>query len=128
MLLIIIICLLLLFAFYFILINPIKKDSIEDSNSEDVKSDKSKYIFSFYQKIPNKKVISCDCKECQTWHTGQVQHKMICPIFRKKNPDLTFGEFMEYEGFGFSGVNDMDWPPFKMEYPQLKSPMPTSSS
>jgi hypothetical protein len=74
--------------------------------------------------INDKTIISCDCKELQTWHPGQVQHKMSCPIFRKRNPNLTFGEFMEKEGFDFPGVNDANWPPLKMEYPQLKSPMP----
>lgn len=121
MLVIIFISLLLLFILCFVFTNPMKKDRCEDASNN-----KSKNIFSFYQKIPNKNIISCECKESQTWHTGQVQHKMICPIFRKRNPSLTFGEFMEYEGFGFPGVNDADWPPLKMEYPQLKSPMPTS--
>src|SRR5580692_212446 len=106
MFIVILICLLLILALCFVFTNPITKDI-----DEELHDDKSTKMFSFYQKTPNKTIISCNCKESQTWHTGQVQHMMVCPIFREKNPDLTFGEFMEKEGFGYPGVNAADWPP-----------------
>ncbi len=51
---------------------------------------------------------SCDCPELATWHGGQVQHKLKCPIFCGLNPSLTVKQFLEYEGFPTD--KDQEWP------------------
>jgi len=45
------------------------------------------------------KIISCGCEELQTWHPGQVDHKLKCPIFKSLNPTITKEELLKYEGF-----------------------------
>jgi hypothetical protein len=106
MLVVILICLLLLFVLCFVFTTPLTKDASEDLNenlNEDFQDNESK-----------KRIVSCECEELATWHPGCVQHKMSCPIFRERNPGLTFGEFVKDEGFGYPGSGNADWPPLVM--------------
>ncbi len=52
-------------------------------------------------------IISCGCKELETDHPGRVEHKSKCRKFKYLNPDLSFKQFMKYEGFD---TEKNDWP------------------
>ena len=53
-------------------------------------------------------IYSCRCRELATWHMGQIEHKLKCPVFRRLNPSLTVKQFYRKEGFDVQ--KDSPWP------------------
>jgi len=69
-----------------------------------------KKIDNFHSKLNNNiKVISCNCKVLSSpGHMNHITHKILCPIFRKLNPHISYEQFMRSEGF--PGTIDCTWP------------------
>ena len=53
----------------------------------------------FNKESKSKPFISCECRELQTGHQYQVEHKLKCPKFWSLNPNRTKEELMKFEGF-----------------------------
>lgn len=84
-------------------------DKVENRRTEKQKN--SVYDESIdYTKLPILPPRSCGCDALMTWHGGRIEHKRVCPIFRKLNPNLTVKEFMKYEGFPVKDAKDVPWP------------------
>lgn len=74
-----------------------KNTKIEDTKIEDTENESTKQSIKY-----------CDCK-LVTWHPGLIEHRMVCPVFRERNPNLSVKQFMKTEGFEIK--EEKEWPP-----------------